>query len=81
MRVPPSGLNPYAAAIASSRVDFPLPFSPAKKVTGFENGGMRIACRGGFVDILELQMEGKNRMTADVFANGAGRSLIGKQFE
>ena len=50
-------------------------------VTGFENGGMRIACKGGFVDILELQMEGKNRMSADAFANGAGRSLIGKQFE
>lgn len=31
---PPSGLNPAAAAITSSRVDLPEPFSPAKKVTG-----------------------------------------------
>lgn len=33
-RVPPSGLKPQATAIPSSKVDFPLPFSPTKKVTG-----------------------------------------------
>jgi hypothetical protein len=31
--VPPSGLNPAATAIASRRVDLPVPFSPTKKVT------------------------------------------------
>ncbi|MNO58989.1 hypothetical protein D3C76_495650 [compost metagenome] len=31
--VPPSALKPLLTAIASSKVDFPLPFSPTKKVT------------------------------------------------
>lgn len=30
---PPSGLNPAATAIASMRVDLPVPFSPTKNVT------------------------------------------------
>ena len=30
--VPPSALKPYATAIASSKVDLPVPFSPTKKV-------------------------------------------------
>ena len=33
-RVPPSGLKPQATAMPSSRVDFPAPFSPTRKVTG-----------------------------------------------
>ena len=33
--VPPSGLNPNVTAIASISVDFPVPFSPTIKVTGF----------------------------------------------
>lgn len=32
-RLPPSALKPAAAAIASTSVDFPLPFSPANSVT------------------------------------------------
>ncbi len=35
--VPPSGFNPNASAIPSSRVDFPEPFSPTKNVTGVSN--------------------------------------------
>ena len=31
--VPPSGLKPNATAMASSRVDFPEPFSPMKNVS------------------------------------------------
>lgn len=31
---PPSGLKPYLIAIASNKVDFPVPFSPTKKVIG-----------------------------------------------
>ena len=34
LRLPPSGLSPAAMAMASTRVDFPLPFSPTKNVTG-----------------------------------------------
>jgi hypothetical protein len=33
----PTVMDPTAQAIASSRVDFPHPFSPTKKVTGDEN--------------------------------------------
>ena len=33
LRLPPSALNPAATAIASTSVDLPLPFSPAKNVT------------------------------------------------
>jgi len=31
---PPSGFNPNAAAVPSSKVDLPEPFSPTKNVTG-----------------------------------------------
>ena len=34
--VPPSALKPQLIAIASKSVDFPLPFSPTKKVTLLE---------------------------------------------
>ncbi len=51
------------------------------EVLGFRNGAMEIACKGGIVRIQELQPEGKSRMTADAFANGAGRALVGKKFD
>ena len=35
--VPPSALNPKDIAIASIMVDFPEPFPPIIKVTGFSN--------------------------------------------
>lgn len=47
---------------------------------GFQNHAMEIACEGGSILIFELQLEGKSKMTADAFANGFGRTLIGKQF-
>ena len=50
-------------------------------VIGFENHAMKIAAKGGILLVYEMQMEGKSRMNADAFANGAGRSLIGKKFE
>lgn len=50
-------------------------------VLGFADHAMRIACRGGVLRVLELQPEGRNRMNADAFANGAGRTLIGHRFE
>ncbi len=33
LRVPPSAASPNAIATASTSVDFPLPFSPTRKVT------------------------------------------------
>ncbi len=45
LQVPPSALKPYATAIASSRVDFPVPFLPTKKVTGCEKVSASIYAR------------------------------------
>lgn len=50
-------------------------------LTGFSDHAMEIACIGGSLLVYELQMAGHNRMNADVFANGAGRSLVGGKFE
>lgn len=46
-REPPSGLKPQATAMASSSVDFPLPFSPTKKVTGQRNSSRFSAATAG----------------------------------
>ena len=53
----------------------------AGTVLGFRDHAMEIACTGGILRVLEMQMEGKNRMSADAFANGAGRALISQRFE
>ncbi|MBR2669033.1 MAG: methionyl-tRNA formyltransferase [Solobacterium sp.] len=50
-------------------------------VLGFRDGAMEVACTGGILRILELQPEGKKRMKAADFANGAGRALTGSCFE
>ena len=50
-------------------------------VIGIADHAMRIAAKGGVLLVYELQMEGKSRMDADAFYNGAGRQLIGKVFE
>lgn len=50
-------------------------------VLGFRDHAMEIACRGGILRVLELQPEGKSRMSADAFANGAGRNIPGHVFE
>lgn len=54
--------------------------SPSGTVLSFNNGAMQISCDGGILNIYELQLEGKSKMNASDFANGAGRSLIGKRF-
>lgn len=54
--------------------------SPSGTVLSFNNGAMQISCDGGILNIYELQLEGKSKMKASDFANGAGRSLIGKRF-
>jgi methionyl-tRNA formyltransferase len=50
-------------------------------VLGFQDHAMQIACRGGVLEVYELQPEGKGRMDADSFHNGLGRSEIGKVFD
>ncbi|MDD5880760.1 methionyl-tRNA formyltransferase [Stecheria intestinalis] len=50
-------------------------------ILDIQNHAMRIACRGGILKVFRLQMQGKNAMDADAFMNGAGRNLIGRQFE
>ena len=50
-------------------------------VAGFENHAMKIAAKGGYILVSEMQLEGKSRMNADAFANGAGRSLVNAVFE
>jgi methionyl-tRNA formyltransferase len=47
----------------------PLPASVA--------GRLALAAGAGWVDVLELQQEGRKRMTAAEFLRGAGRALAG----
>ena len=51
------------------------------EILGFKNHAMEVACIGGIIEVYELQPEGKSRMNADAYANGAGRNMIGKVFE
>ena len=51
------------------------------EILGFKNHVMEVASIGGIIEVYELQPEGKSRMTADAYANGAGRNMIGKVFE
>ena len=51
------------------------------EILGFKNHSMEVASIGGIIEVYELQPEGKSRMTADAYANGAGRNMIGKVFE
>ena len=50
-------------------------------VLPFDRDSMRIACTGGILHIKELQQQGKKRIPAAAFRNGAGRTLVGKTFE
>ncbi|MBR4454789.1 MAG: methionyl-tRNA formyltransferase [Solobacterium sp.] len=50
-------------------------------IAGFADHAMKIAANGGYLLVYELQMEGKSRMSADAFGNGAGRQLTGKVFD
>ena len=51
------------------------------EILGFKDHAMEVASIGGIIEVYELQPEGKSRMTADAYANGAGRNMIGKVFE
>lgn len=50
-------------------------------ILGFEEDYMQIACIGGILKVYELQPEGKGKMDAKAYANGAGRNMIGKIFD
>lgn len=50
------------------------------EVIGMMNEGFAVACKGGYILLDELQMEGKAKCDAKSFYNGAGRNLIGKCF-
>ncbi len=55
--------------------------SPYGVITSFTDGAMLVRCKGGMLKVYELQLEGKSKMKAKDFANGAGRQLVGKRFE
>ncbi len=54
---------------------------PAGEILGFKEHAMEIAADGGLIRVLELQMEGKKRMSADAFANGYSAEMRGKRFD
>lgn len=45
------------------------------------NDGMKIACNGGYIYVMMLQMEGKSKITFREFNNGYGKMLINKCFK
>ncbi len=55
--------------------------TPSGTIVAFEEGAMIVSCTGGLLKVYELQLEGKSKMKAKDFANGAGRQLVGKRFE
>ncbi|MBR2825484.1 MAG: methionyl-tRNA formyltransferase [Solobacterium sp.] len=50
-------------------------------ILGLKDHALEIAAKNGILKVYELQLEGKNKMDADAFMNGLGRSYIGKVFE
>ena len=54
---------------------------PAGEILGFKDHAMEVAANGGVIRVLELQMEGKKRVSADAFANGYSAELTGKRFD
>lgn len=53
---------------------------PSGTILGFSKQGMEVACSDGILYVLKLQPEGKKVMSSSEFANGQGKSLIGKVF-
>ncbi len=50
-------------------------------VLGLSGRALEIAADGGVLQVYELQPEGKQRMAASAWFNGAGRNTVGRQFE
>lgn len=51
------------------------------EILGLQDGAIAVACENGLILIDEIQMEGKGRMEAKAFYNGAGKQLTGASFE
>lgn len=51
------------------------------EILGLENKAIKVACKGGYLLIDELQLEGKKVMDAKSFMNGLGKNMIGHCFE
>lgn len=50
----------------------------AGEIIGLQDGALAVAVEGGYILLDELQMEGKARVDAKAFYNGAGKNLIGQ---
>ena len=55
--------------------------SPSGTILCFKDHAMYVAAVGGMIKVLELQPEGKKRMSADAFANGYAAEWTGKRFD
>lgn len=53
----------------------------AGKMIGLEKDALKISALNGYVLVEEIQMEGKGKMAAKAFFNGAGKQLVGACFE
>ena len=53
----------------------------ASVVYGLHDGAIAVGTKNGTILIDEIQSEGKNKMPAKAFYNGAGKNLVGKRFE
>lgn len=85
------GLNPWP--VAHSIIDqkkvklFKVSQSELKSdkevgtVLGFYNEGLAVQVKDGVILIKELQVEGKNRMTAQAFYQGMGKQWVNLKFE
>ncbi|MFV0254896.1 MAG: methionyl-tRNA formyltransferase [Erysipelotrichaceae bacterium] len=54
---------------------------PNGTIIGFDNEAMLIAIDSKILRVLELQIEGKTKISAKDFKNGAGKNLIGEKFD
>ena len=53
----------------------------AGKVIGLDKDALLVTALNGYILIEEIQMEGKGKMAAKPFFNGAGKQLVGACFE
>lgn len=53
----------------------------AGKMIGLEKDALKISALNGYILVEEIQMEGKGKMAAKAFFNGAGKQLVGACFE
>lgn len=51
------------------------------KIYGIHDNGYLVGAINGSIIIDEIQVEGKNKMQAKDFYNGAGKNFVGKEFE